>query len=322
MSKCIFKLIATSFLLICFGQSAHAQISDGLNILKNKLEKAVKEAVPSKKDKVNKDDPSLNQNEDMNTNASQSSSRTEIEKTNQKSAISEDAAAMTLPEPSSEGWKKESEQTKTVFREIGNSAYTVYAAGIKKHFSAGFKICEEGVNESIDEEIKKLKANAKNLDSKKEIAAMEAEADGLDRIRGFVARLHCLNRTMIALAQLKSGLVSPVIDDWIAGTKNIDYEDLTPTAIKKINEQIGRKHEEFIQGDILMRRLTDAERRNLKKGLNLRNDDISAAGVVRFSRYQASYEAMFKVLDVYLLTSADKFNCKFDRAGKALVVCN
>jgi hypothetical protein len=234
--------------------------------------------------------------------------------------LSNAASAQALPEPTFEGWKNLSEQQKTALRDIANSADAVYANGVQKHFQSGFKACEKGVADAINGEIKNIRANVQNLNSKKEVTEKLAEADQLSKTIEFTSRVHCLNRSMIAVASMKSGLVSPVIDEWMQETKNFQYDDLTPAAIKQINEQIGKKHEAFIQGDIQMVKLTDEERRNLKKRLKLSDGDIAAAGNVRFQRYLTSYNAMYNTLNAYFVSSAKDFGCRLDK-GEKPVLC-
>ena len=229
--------------------------------------------------------------------------------------------AQALPEPTFEGWKNLSQEQKTALRDIANSAHAVYTNGVQKHFQSGFKACEKGVADAINGEIKNIRANVQNLNSKKEVTEKLAEADQLSKTIEFTSRVHCLNRSMIAVASMKSGLVSPVIDEWMQETKNFQYDDLTQAAIKQINEQIGKKHEAFIQGDIQMIKLTDEERRDLKKRLKLSDGDIAAAGNVRFQRYLTSYNAMYNTLNVYLVESAKEFGCKINKGGEKPVLC-
>ena len=150
--------------------------------------------------------------------------------------LSNNALAQALPEPTFEGWKNLSQEQKTALRDIANSAYAVYTNGVQKHFQAGFKSCEKGVAEVLNTEIKNIRANVQKLNSKKEVTEKLAEADQLSKTIDFVSRVHCLNRSMIAVASMKTGLVSPVIDEWMQETKNFQYDDLTQAAIKQINE--------------------------------------------------------------------------------------
>jgi hypothetical protein len=235
--------------------------------------------------------------------------------------LSNNVLAQALPDPTFEGWKNLSQEQKAAFRDIANSAHAVYANGVQKHFQSGFKSCEKGVAEVLNAEIKNIRANVQKLNSKKEVTEKLAEADQLSKTIDFVTRVHCMNRSMIAVASMKTGLVSPVIDEWMQETKNFQYDDLTQAAIKKINEQIGKKHEAFIQGDIQMVKLTDEERRDLKKRLKLSDGDIAAAGNVRFQRYLNSYNAMYNTLNVYLVESAKEFGCKINKDGEKIVLC-
>ena len=235
--------------------------------------------------------------------------------------LSNNALAQALPEPTFEGWKNLSQEQKTALRDIANSAHAVYTNGVQKHFQSGFKSCEKGVAEVLNTEIKNIRANVQKLNSKKEVTEKLAEADQLSKTIDFVSRVHCLNRSMIAVASMKTGLVSPVIDEWMQETKNFQYDDLTQAAIKQINEQIGKKHEAFIQGDIQMIKLTDEERRDLKKRLKLSDGDIAAAGNVRFQRYVTSYNAMYNTLNAYLVESAKEFGCKVNKGGEKPVLC-
>lgn len=229
--------------------------------------------------------------------------------------------AQALPDPTFEGWKNLSQEQKTALRDIANSAHAVYANGVQKHFQSGFKACEKGVVDALNTEIKNIRANVQNLNSKKEVTEKLAEADQLSKTIDFVTRVHCLNRSMIAVASMKTGLVSPVIDEWMQETKNFQYDDLTPAAIKQINDQIGKKHEAFIQGDIQMIKLTDEERRNLKKRLKLSDGDIAAGGSVRFQRYLTSYNAMYNTLNAYFVEYAKEFGCKINKSGEKPVLC-
>ncbi len=235
--------------------------------------------------------------------------------------FSSNVFAQALPEPTFEGWKNLSQEQKTALRDIANSAHAVYANGVQKHFQSGFKACEKGVVDALNGEIKNIRANVQNLNSKKEVTEKLAEADQLSKTIDFVTRVHCLNRSMIAVARMKTGLVSPVIDEWMQETKNFQYDDLTPAAVKQINEQIGKKHENFIQGDIQMAKLTDEEKRDLKKRLKLSDGDIAAAGSVRFQRYLTSYNAMYNTLNAYFVESAKEFGCKINKGGEKPVLC-
>jgi hypothetical protein len=235
--------------------------------------------------------------------------------------LSTNASAQSVPEPTFEGWKNLSQEQKAALSDIANSAHAVYSKGVQKYFQSGFKACEKGVADALNGEIKNIRANVQNLNSKKEVAEKLAEADQLSKTIEFVTRVHCLSRAMIAVASTKSGVVSPVIDEWMQETKNFQYDDLTQTAIKQINEQIGKKHENFIQGDIQMLKLTDEERRNLKKRLKLSDGDIAAAGSVRFQRYLTSYNAMYNTLNAYFVDSAKEFGCKLNKSGDKPILC-
>ena len=70
-----------------------------------------------------------------------------------------------------------------------------------------------------------------------------------------------------------------------------------------------------------MAKLTDEERRDLKKRLKLSDGDIAAAGNVRFQRYLTSYNAMYNTLNVYLVESAKEFGCKINKGGEKPVLC-